>query len=401
MEQIGIYIATITSGTPEERLRALAPLGLAIALFLAEAESSNDVALLLTVLEQAITTIANTGRALALGQLREIAGALENFHCRSCRCYCIFENSIWQSTLACTLTAYNIYCSSPWPHPDVPLGVCVHIVDIFLEGLQTVLIGATVSATSLVHLPTWGTIDGDLFIREIAFNCQLVHKGTGQVGGGIASFWWVLILPDRLIDALIQGELDVSGFPQHQLNPCLTFQTAMSKALHWCRQAVLSEEDSLSAFYWRPSLPRVDSAMKQRSGVGGQRNWHNTSYIGASYCGIITGENGLVRLSAEELENAFALRLRVTIRQCIGGVLMDAYQGDTSSIGVHRHLRYPLCFRKVSGVPTLSLLNVHGLEAHADSDHLCDWSEELPRGSEPSRVTIEAPRGIEVIVKNT
>ena len=188
MEQIGILIATITSGSSEERLRALAPLGLAIALFLGEAESSNDVALLLTVLEQAITTIANTGRTLALGQLREIAGALENFHCRACRCYCIFESSIWQSTLACTLTAYNVYCSSPWPIQDMPLGVCVHVIDIFMEGLQAVLIGATVSATSLVHLPTWGTIDGDLFIREIAFNCQLVYKGTGQVGGGIASF---------------------------------------------------------------------------------------------------------------------------------------------------------------------------------------------------------------------
>ena len=401
MEQIGIYIATITSGTTEERLRALAPLGLAIALFLASIESSNDVSLLLTVLEQTITTIANTGRALALGQLREIAGALENYHCRACRIYAIYEGSLWQSALACTLTAYNVYCTSNWAHPDMPLGMCVHIVGAFVEGLQTVLIGATVSATSLVYLPTWGTIDGDLFIREIAFNCQLVYKGTGQIGGGIASFWWVLVLPDRLIDALIQGELDVSGFPQHQLNPCLTFQTAMSKALHWCRQAVLSEEDSLSVFYWRPSLPRVDSFMKTRSGVGGQQNWHNTSYISASYCGIITGENGLVRLSAEELENAFALRLRVTIRQCIGGVLMDAYQGDTSSIGLHRHLRYPLCFRNLAGVPTLSLLNQHGLEARADSDHLCDWTEELPRGSEPSRVTIEAPRGIEVIVKNT
>ena len=154
MEQIGVYIATITSGTPEERLRALAPLGLAIALFLASIESSNDVSLLLTVLEQTITTIANTGRALALGQLREIAGALENFHCRACRTYAIYEGSLWQSALACTLTAYNVYCTSNWAHPDMPLGMCVHIVDAFVEGLQTVLIGATVSATSLVYLPS-------------------------------------------------------------------------------------------------------------------------------------------------------------------------------------------------------------------------------------------------------
>ena len=47
--------------------------------------------------------------------------------------------------------------------------------------------------------------------------------------------------------------------------------------------------------------------MKTRSGTGGQQNWHNCSYISASYCGIITGENGMVRLSAEELESAFAI----------------------------------------------------------------------------------------------
>ena len=69
MEQIGIYIAAVTTGSAEARLRALAPLGLAIALFLADIESSNDVSLLLTMLEQAIVSVAATGRALALGQV--------------------------------------------------------------------------------------------------------------------------------------------------------------------------------------------------------------------------------------------------------------------------------------------------------------------------------------------
>ena len=95
MEQIGTYIATITTAAVEERLRALAPLGLAIALFLADIESSNDVSLLLTMLEQAIVSIAATGRALALNQLREIASALENYHCRACRIYCIYEGGLW------------------------------------------------------------------------------------------------------------------------------------------------------------------------------------------------------------------------------------------------------------------------------------------------------------------
>ena len=80
MEQIGNYIATITSASVEERLRTLAQFGLAIALFLTDIESSNDVALLLTMLEQAIVSIAATGEALALNQLRDIASALESYH---------------------------------------------------------------------------------------------------------------------------------------------------------------------------------------------------------------------------------------------------------------------------------------------------------------------------------
>ena len=120
-------------------------------------------------------------------------------------------------------------------------------------------------------LPTWGTIDGDLWIREIAYNCQLVYKGTWEIGGAIASFYWVLVLPDRFIDALVQGEaLDVSMFPQHQLNPCLTLQTSLSKCLHWCRQGVLQEQDTLSVLFWKPELSRAIGCMKTRSGTGGQ-----------------------------------------------------------------------------------------------------------------------------------
>ena len=66
MEQIGNYIATITSASIEERLRTLAQFGLAIALFLTDIESSNDVALLLTMLEQPIVSIAATGQSIGI-----------------------------------------------------------------------------------------------------------------------------------------------------------------------------------------------------------------------------------------------------------------------------------------------------------------------------------------------
>ena len=186
-------------------------------------------------------------------------------------------------------------------------------------------------------------------------------------------------------------------FPMHQLNPCLTLQTALSKCLHWCRQGVIEEGETLSALFWKPEAARCIGRMKSRSGTGGQLQWHNCSYISATYCGIITAEDGVVTLSAQELANAFALRLQITVRQAIGGVLQDCFQTGRSTAGVHRHLRMPLSFCDIAGVPPLSLLNSHGIEARTYSKH--DWIEEAPADSgEPQRVLIEAPRGVEVIV---
>ena len=163
----------------------------------------------------------------------------------------------------------------------------------------------------------------------------------------------------------------------------------------------MPEQETLSVLFWKPETSRTVGHMKSRSGTGGQQQWHNCSYISATCCGIITGENGVVRLSAAELANAFALRLQVSLRQAIGGVLQDAFQTGRSTIGVHRHLRYPLSFCDILGVPPLSLLNSHGTEARTYSNHLGDWTEELPAdSSEPQSVHIEAPRGVEVIVKH-
>ena len=76
-----------------------------------------------------------------------------------------------KSALPCTLSAFNIYCTSNWAHSDMPIGTCTHIVDAFVEVLQTVLVGAIVSATSLVFLPTWGTIDGKTL--NVSCSCKI------------------------------------------------------------------------------------------------------------------------------------------------------------------------------------------------------------------------------------
>ena len=163
-------------------MRVLAPLGLAIALFLADIKFSTDVSLLLTILEQAIVSIAATGQAFALNQHVKLPVYWRNYHCRACRIYCIYEGGLWQSALPCTLTAFNIYCTSNWAHSNMPIGTNTYIVECFVEVLETVLVGAIVSATSLVCLPTWKTIDGDLWVRKIAYNCRLVYKGARDMG---------------------------------------------------------------------------------------------------------------------------------------------------------------------------------------------------------------------------
>ena len=114
-----------------------------------------------------------------------------------------------------------------------------------------------------------------------------------------------------MIDALTQGvPLDTTPFPMHQLNPCLTLQTALSKTLHWVRQQVIEEQETLSALFWKPSIERCIGTMKARSGTGGQMYWHNCSYISCSYCGIITAEDGVLTLAAQEIANSFVLHDR-------------------------------------------------------------------------------------------
>ena len=109
MEHIGNLLATITSVRAEERLRAIAQLDLAIAIFLSDIESAAEVAVLIAMIEQVITSIAATGQGLALNNVRDIATALENFHCRACRLYCIYDQTLWSSTLPSTLAPTTIF----------------------------------------------------------------------------------------------------------------------------------------------------------------------------------------------------------------------------------------------------------------------------------------------------
>ena len=147
------------------------------------------------MIEQAIVSIASHGHGLALNNLRDIGTALGSFHCRACRLYCIYEGALWASGLPCTLAAYNHFCTSNWANAEMPIGASTHIVNCFVETLQTVLVGAVVSCTPLVLLPIHGGVDGDCWTREIAFNCRLAYRGARDIATSIVPFYWVLVLP--------------------------------------------------------------------------------------------------------------------------------------------------------------------------------------------------------------
>ena len=396
MERIGSLVTTITTASAEERLRASAQVGLAIAIFLSDIESSQDVAVVITMIEQAIVSIASHGHGLALNNLRDIGTALESFHCRACRLYCIYKALFGR--LDCRAPSRPTIISAPaiGRTQKCPLGH--HIVNCFVETLQIVIVGTVVSCTPLVFIPIHGGVDGDTSIREIAFNCRLTYRGARDIASSIVPFYWVLVLPDSMIDSLTQGvPLDATPFPMNQLNPCHTLQTALSKTLHWVRQQVIGEQETLSAIFWKPTIERCIGTLKVRDGTAGQLCWHNCSYISSTYCGIITAEDGVLTLAAQEIANSFAIRLQVTARQAIGGVLQDCFQTGRSTTGVHLLLRMPLAFCDISGVPPLSLLNSHGIEARTYSQH--DYIEDAPAdSSEPQQVHIAAPRGVEVIV---
>ncbi|CAE7886090.1 ABCB10, partial [Symbiodinium sp. KB8] len=174
MEHIGNLLATITSVRAEERLRAIAQLDLAIAIFLSDIESAAEVAVLIAMIEQVITSIAATGQGLALNNVRDIA-TLD-----------IAEH-------AC---AYNDFCTSNWAHSEMPIGASTHIVNCFVDTLQSIIVEAAVSCAPLVFLPTHGGCDGDNWVREIAFNCRLAFKGARDIADSIAAYYWVLVLPD-------------------------------------------------------------------------------------------------------------------------------------------------------------------------------------------------------------
>ena len=137
--------------------------------------------------------------------------------------------------------------------------------------------------------------------------------------------------------------------------------------------------------FWRPSIDRCAGTMKSRDGHGGQMLWHNCSYISSTYCGIITAEAGVLTLAAQEIANSFAIRLQVTARQAIGGVLQDCFQTGCATRGVHRHLRMPLAFADIEGVPSLSLLNSRGIEGREYSQN--EFIEDAPADPfEPQQV---------------
>ena len=100
-------------------------------------------------------------------------------------------------------------------------------------------------------------------------------------------------------------------------------------------------------------------------------------------------------MAAQEIANCFALKLRITARQAIGGFLQDAFDTGCATIGLNRHLMMPLAFAEIENAPALSLLNSPGIEGPPHTQAI----EAPPEPIDQQQVQVSVPHGVEVIVK--
>ena len=289
MDRLQTIVNDIIEGNTAAKLQALVQLSVAIALFISDLESAAQIALVVQLIERALVEVGHQAPSIALVDLKQIACSLEGLHVQCSMVYCTYAGTLVESALPPSMLAFNCYCTCQFASPSMPVGLATHLVRYVKERLVGATIGSLVNIAALVQ--TTG-FRGDHWLQQIATQVTLTYRGNENVDDGLVPFYWVLVLPSATIASLTQGlPTDFSALPLGQANPCQTLSTALAKALHWVRQGhIIDSAAELSALIWRPTIEATSSVLKTESGRGGQAHWRNVSYIGASYCGIITAD---------------------------------------------------------------------------------------------------------------
>ncbi|CAE7918988.1 FCPC [Symbiodinium necroappetens] len=320
-----------------------------------------QVARVIQLIERVLVEVGHQAPSIALGHLRQIASTLEGLHLQCSMVHCTYSGALMDSTLPPTMLAFNCFATCQFASPGMPAGLATYLIRYVKERLVSATIGSIVNMSALVQ-NTW--FRGEHWLQQIASQVTLTYKGHCNFEDGIA-------------------------------NPCQTLATALAKALHWYRQGHIEASAELSALFWRPTIEATSSELKTQSGRGGQANWHNTSYIGSSYCGIISaGPDGLHTFSNVELENCFSVNLRLSAKQCSIGYLQDCYSCYAGS-GVHRHLIFPLALAGVEKVPQLATIGDRNEEEEI-GQHIAPVASRI--ATENAQVRLTLPHGIEAIV---
>ena len=395
MDRLQAIATEVINGDAEAKIAAYLQLSVAIALFIADLDSSMQIALVVQLIESILAEIGYQAQGIALGQLKQIASSLEGLRLQCSMVYCTFSGALMESTLPPTMLAFNCFATCNFASPGMPSGLASHLIRYVKERLVTATVGSIVNISALVQ-NTW--FRGEHWLQQIASQVTLTHMGHCNFEEGIVPLYFVLVLPMATIGSITQGlATDFSWLPLAQANPCQTLATALAKALHWYRQGHIEASAELSALFYRPTIEATSSELKMQSGRGGQANWHNTSYIGSSYCGIISaGPDGLHTFSNVDLENSFSVNLRLSAKQCSTGFL-DCHSYCAGS-GVHRHLIFPLALAGIEKVPQLATIEDRNEEEEIGQRIVPAAPRIATDSAHNAQVRLTLPHGIEAIV---
>ena len=131
--------------------------------------------------------------------------------------------------------------------------------------------------------------------------CRIVKNAEAPNFALLALHNVFIALPMQLAaDFITTGTLHLRECPLGQLKAHLSIDSAIRKLLHWLSQGHFSNfvESPIAVIAYHPHKETLTPGMKTASGVGGQKHWHNVSWIGSSYATIVQDDSTEDRAAA-------------------------------------------------------------------------------------------------------
>ena len=225
----------------------------------------------------------------------------------------------------------------------------------------------------------------------------------------LSTIWTWIALPSTWATEIASGAKFVIGkrLPCNQINFCLSPLAAIYKLWHWCRQGCFDEAEMRlpwALMVLKPLRAECSGEAKRPSGMGGQRHWHNASYIGSSWATIVGNvgkdsaeEIDFYQLIQPQIDSLMLFQGTCAVEQLCCILEQHCYSGAYPKALFHRHVIVPTW--AASCMPfTLSALDHnraeiewprHGTLADDDDSKI------------EKHIQVIAPKGIDVVVRRS